>query len=87
MRAGRLPARHSNMFESNWALFVCTGNFYRSRFAEAVFNHEAGHAGLGWRAFSRGLRPHLNEGDLSPHTAAALRQRGADLFRAIPRCL
>ena len=37
------------------ALFLCTGNYYRSRFAEAWFNHLAGQAGLDWRAESRGL--------------------------------
>ncbi len=53
-------------------LFVCSGNFYRSRFAEAVFNHEARLSGLGWTAFSRGIRPHLTEGNLSPQAEAAL---------------
>jgi protein-tyrosine phosphatase len=36
-------------------LFVCSGNFYRSRLAEILFNHEAAVAGLGWVADSRGL--------------------------------
>src|SRR5207249_1727138 len=43
-------------------LFVCTGNFYRSRFAEAVFNHYAKQRQSPWRAFSRGLAVHLAEG-------------------------
>lgn len=60
-------------------LFLCTGNYYRSRFAEAVFNHHARRANLGWSAFSRGLAIHLVTGDLSPFTAAALHAR------AIPR--
>jgi len=60
-------------------LFICTGNFYRSRFAEAVFNHRAAAAGSTWRAFSRGLAVHLVEGDLSPYTAAALGERGIPL--------
>lgn len=59
-------------------LFICSGNYYRSRFAEAVFNHAASRRGLGWRAFSRGLAIHLVEGDLSPWTEFALRQRGID---------
>jgi len=59
-------------------LFVCTGNYYRSRFAEAVFNHLAMSWGLPWRAFSRGLAVHLASGDLSPHTARALAERGID---------
>lgn len=58
-------------------LFLCTGNYYRSRFAEALFNHEATRRSLGWRAFSRGLAIHLAPPDgLSPHTTRRLRQRG-----------
>ena len=57
-------------------LFICTGNYYRSRFAEAVFNHKAEEIGLPWKAFSRGLAIHyVPEGDLSEHTAAALEAR------------
>ena len=36
-------------------LFLCTGNYYRSRFAEVLFNSVAGKLGLPWRASSRGL--------------------------------
>ncbi|MEI6461114.1 MAG: low molecular weight phosphatase family protein [Verrucomicrobiota bacterium] len=36
-------------------LFVCTGNFYRSRHAEAFFNWHATKLDLPHRAFSRGL--------------------------------
>ena len=35
-------------------LFICTGNYYRSRFAEEVFNHIAEKEMLPWKAFSRG---------------------------------
>ncbi len=66
-------------------LFICTGNFYRSRFAEAVFNHRAEELGLPWKAFSRGLAIHyVPEGDLSGHTAAALAQRGVHLRHTGP---
>lgn len=58
-------------------LFICTGNYYRSRFAEAVFNHLTPAPG-GCVAFSRGLAIHVVEGDLSIHTELALRQRGID---------
>jgi protein-tyrosine phosphatase len=60
-----------------YLLFVCTGNYYRSRFAEAVFNHRAEAAGLPWRAFSRGLFPGWVEdhNDLSPYTRSALAER------------
>ena len=60
-------------------LFVCTGNYYRSRFAEAVFNHLAGERGLPWRAFSRGLMAYLSPGPISPHTRAGLAARGIPL--------
>lgn len=56
-------------------LFVCTGNFYRSRYAEALFNHHAEASGLEWRAFSRGLAIHLAEGYLSPYTRIELEKR------------
>ncbi len=36
-------------------IFVCTGNFYRSRLAEMLFNHHAAGLGLPWVAESRGL--------------------------------
>ena len=59
-------------------LFICTGNYYRSRFAEALFNHRASAQRLPWRAFSRGLAIHLVDGDLSPHTELALYERAID---------
>ena len=35
-------------------LFLCTGNYYRSRYAEELFNHLARAEDLAWRAFSCG---------------------------------
>ena len=65
---------------SRTVLFLCTGNYYRSRFAEAVFNDLAGRAGLGWVAESRGLAiaemGHENAGPMSVHTRRALAARG-----------
>ena len=43
------------MNKTNRVLFLCTGNYYRSRYAEEIFNHQAGRDGLGWRAFSRAV--------------------------------
>jgi protein-tyrosine phosphatase len=60
-------------------LFICTGNFYRSRFAEAVFNYRSEQQQLPWTAFSRGLAVHLAEGFLSSFTAEALQARQIDL--------
>jgi protein-tyrosine phosphatase len=59
-------------------LFICTGNYYRSRFAEALFNHHAELRRLNWRAISRGLAiERVNEvNKLSRFTLAAMLQRG-----------
>jgi protein-tyrosine phosphatase len=62
-------------------LFLCTGNYYRSRFAEIVFNHKARVCGLDWRADSRGLARVFgawNVGQVSQYAAAALRARGIE---------
>src|SRR5258708_36743490 len=42
------------MESSGQVLFLCTGNYYRSRYAEELFNHLARAEGLAWRAFSCG---------------------------------
>jgi protein-tyrosine phosphatase len=60
-------------------LFLCTGNYYRSRFAEELFNHKAAANGLGWQAQSRALaieRGVYNIGPLSPFALHALQVRG-----------
>lgn len=63
-------------------LFLCTGNYYRSRFAEMYFNHLAAAAGLRWTAESRGLAiergVHL-VGPISPATVAELAALGVSL--------
>lgn len=52
---------------SKTVLFICTGNYYRSRYAEIYFNHLAPKMGLDWKAFSRGLEASAgrNEGPIS----------------------
>jgi protein-tyrosine phosphatase len=58
-------------------LFLCSGNYYRSRFAELLFNHLAVDEGLDWRAESRGFRlSPANVGPLSRHAVAGLQARG-----------
>ncbi len=58
-------------------LFLCTGNYYRSRYAEILFNWRASEFGVEWRADSRGLDPDpLNQGPMSRYTLAALREQG-----------
>jgi protein-tyrosine phosphatase len=60
-------------------LFLCTGNYYRSRYAEELFNHRAARGGRHWRAQSRGLaieRGVDNIGPLSRFALEALEERG-----------
>lgn len=59
-------------------LFLCTGNYYRSRYAEELFNHLAKSEGLPWRAFSRGVaatQPAANLGPISRFTLKALQAK------------
>jgi len=67
-------------------LFICSGNYYRSRFAQAVFNHLARRHGLEWEAFSRGFSPATpsNIGPLSPHARKGLEARGIPVELAGP---
>ncbi len=60
-------------------LFLCTGNYYRSRFAEILFNARAADYALFWRAISRGLaleRGSRNVGPIAPSVLLALEDRG-----------
>jgi protein-tyrosine phosphatase len=57
-------------------LFLCTGNYYRSRFAEYLFNHLADAHRLGWRAESRGLAVELGRFLVGPISGDALRRLG-----------
>ncbi len=60
-------------------LFLCTGNYYRSRFAEELFNFRAPAACPGWSATSRGLAVDLgvnNIGPIAKSAARALEERG-----------
>jgi len=63
-------------------LFLCSGNYYRSRFAELLFNHLAAGSGLGYRADSAGLWPDCrnhNVGSIAAETLQALSARGVPL--------
>lgn len=54
-------------------LFLCTGNYYRSRFAEILFNWHAEKENLPWRADSRGLALDANNlGHMSIYTTKRL---------------
>ena len=60
-------------------LFLCTGNYYRSRFAEQLFNARASQLRLSWVAESRGIATELgsaNVGAISMHAVNGLRALG-----------
>lgn len=60
-------------------LFLCTGNFYRSRFAEVLFNSLAVKMGLPWKASSKGLaleRGANNVGPMAIEAVSALKTLG-----------
>lgn len=66
-------------------LFICSGNYYRSRLAEILFNHEARAAGLACEAQSRGL---LRVGEikgLSSHATAYLKEQNLESLAEDPR--
>jgi protein-tyrosine phosphatase len=67
-------------------LFLCSGNYYRSRFAELVFNHLAERSNLEWQATSRALVLELgacNVGPISVHTRQAVAARGIPLSEPV----
>lgn len=53
-------------------LFLCTGNYYRSRFSEYLFNHRAMQTALNWRADSRGIATDYGAGNIGPISAFAV---------------
>jgi protein-tyrosine-phosphatase len=69
-------------------LFLCTGNYYRSRFAEVLFNSVAGKMGLPWQASSRGLaleRGVNNVGPMAVEAITALEAKGVRAAEAVAR--
>ena len=66
-------------------LFLCTGNYYRSRFAEVLFNHHA--AGLSWRAESRGLALEFGVNNVGPMSRKAVGRLAALGVASTAACL
>ena len=68
------------MANSTDILFLCTANYYRSRFAEIYFNYLANEAGIEARADSAGLEMaqwrSFNPGELSVHSVQELVRLG-----------
>ena len=65
---------------SHRLLFICTGNYYRSRFAEMLFNAMASGSDLGWQAESRGIVTQFAHGlgPISVHVLKGLAARGIE---------
>jgi protein-tyrosine phosphatase len=64
-------------------LFLGSANYYRSRFAEHLFNDLARRSDLPWRAISRGLLVGKwgDAGPMSSSAVEALKSRGVDVDR------
>lgn len=60
------------MAQPKRVLFLCTGNYYRSRYAECLFNSVAGRMGLAWTATSRGLALERGVNNIGPMAKSAL---------------
>lgn len=69
----------------NKLLFLCTGNYYRSRFAEILFNALALEDGLNWEADSRGLATEYaaNSGPISAYAIKGLAMRGIEVGKEV----
>jgi protein-tyrosine phosphatase len=67
-------------------LFLCTGNFYRSRYAEILFNAVAGTMSLPWKASSRGLALERGVNNVGAMAASALEALEARGLRAVAEC-
>ena len=65
-------------------LFLCTGNYYRSRYAEVLFNSAAVKMSLPWKASSRGLALERGVNNVGPMAASAIQALQAAGLRAIP---
>jgi protein-tyrosine phosphatase len=59
-------------------LFLCTGNYYRSRYAEELFNHSATLLNLCWRASSRALAIECGKDNVGPIAIATVGALGED---------
>jgi predicted translation initiation factor SUI1 len=69
--------------QENTVLFLCTGNYYRSRYAEILFNSVAGKMSLPWKASSRGLALERGVNNVGPMEVSAVNALEARGLRAV----
>lgn len=74
------------MAKQKTILFLCTGNYYRSRFAEVLFVSVARKMGLPWNASSRGLALEKGVNNIGPMAMAAIKTLEALGVRDAERC-
>jgi len=74
------------MAKQKTILFLCTGNYYRSRFAEVLFVSVAKKMGLPWNASSRGLALERGVNNVGPMATAAIRPLESMGVRDAERC-
>ena len=67
-------------------LFLCTGNYYRSRFAEVLFASVARKMGLPWDASSRGLALERGVSNIGSMATVAIKALEAMGMRDAERC-
>ncbi len=67
-------------------LFLCTGNYYRSRFAEVLFVSVARKMRLPWSASSRGLALERGVNNVGSMAAAAIKTLETMGIRDAERC-
>lgn len=67
-------------------LFLCTGNYFRSRFAEVLFVAVAKKMGLPWSASSRALALERGVNNVGPMAMAAIKALEAMGVRDAERC-
>jgi len=58
--------------ESKTILFLCTGNYYRSRYAEVFFNAVSARFNMGWKATSRALALETGTANAGPMAKSAI---------------
>src|ERR1043165_2910629 len=71
---------------SKMILFLCTGNYYRSRFAEVLFSSVVNKMGLPWQVSSRGLALERGVNNIGPMAASAIKALEALGIRDADRC-
>jgi protein-tyrosine phosphatase len=59
-------------------LFICTGNRYRSRLAEVLFNHHAAQRNSVWESDSRGMAEKVRFTGMSPVAMSYLEAIGIE---------